>query len=253
MFFSFLPQNEIGDCHCSEDTYDLGNRCMPTGTMAIIISAVSLVIALILGSLLLSHRRKKNDEVWHVNDEDLEFGHPVEVIGQGAFGMVLLAHYRGTKVAIKRVIPNNDRRKRSGSVVSFGSNSRKQYGSQEGDLADLESGNRSGSVDQSTPATDDDSSSVSGGLRVLDDLTRIEQKTALHRLLPFMFTAKSSSHNLRILGKFSQGSVSTKRSLFELFCPACDEAGRRRSEFVTEMRLLSRLRHPCRYCHILLT
>jgi hypothetical protein len=44
--------------------------------------------------------------MWHVNPEELNFSHPVEVIGQGAFGVVLAAEYRGTRVAIKRVIEN---------------------------------------------------------------------------------------------------------------------------------------------------
>ena len=81
----------------------------------------------------------------------------MEVIGQGAFGVVLPAHYRGTKVAITRVIPSSDRRSRPASVASFGSSSRKQHGSTEGDLGDLEGGNRSGPIDQLTPAGDDKS------------------------------------------------------------------------------------------------
>ena len=224
---------------------------MPTGTMAILISAMSLVVAFLLACLLLRHRRKKNDQVWHVNEEELQFGHPPEVIGQGSFGVVLLAHYRGTKVAIKRVIATNDRRGRSGSVASSGATQKldkSRDGSQEdADLGDLEGGNRTGPSNQPTQAGDDDSSSSgSDGLGVLDDMTRMEQKTTLQRWLPFMGSTKSTSgNNLSILGKFSQSSVSTKRSVVEMFCPLCDEAGRRRAEFVTEMRLLSRLRHPC--------
>ena len=41
-------------------------------------------------------------------------GHSVEVIGQGAFGVVWLAEYRGTKVAIKRALPWIDQRQRIG-------------------------------------------------------------------------------------------------------------------------------------------
>lgn len=57
--------------------------------------------------------------MWHVNAEELNFSHPVEVIGQGAFGVVLAAEYRGTRVAIKRVVPQKENtRSRGGSVVS---------------------------------------------------------------------------------------------------------------------------------------
>ena len=41
--------------------------------------------------------------------DELYFDDPVEVIGQGSFGVVLLAEYRGTKVAIKRVLPFKDK------------------------------------------------------------------------------------------------------------------------------------------------
>jgi hypothetical protein len=54
--------------------------------------------------------------MWHVNPEELNFSHPVEVIGQGAFGVFVAAEYRGTRVAIKRVIENT--RPKAGSVVS---------------------------------------------------------------------------------------------------------------------------------------
>ncbi|KAL3926631.1 MAG: hypothetical protein SGBAC_013398, partial [Bacillariaceae sp.] len=243
-----MASNEVGDCQCSIDTYDLGNWCMPTGTMAIIISVVSLIVAFLLGSLVLRHRRKKNDQVWHVNEEELQFGHPVEVIGQGSFGVVLLAHYRGTKVAIKRVIADNERRRRSGSVASSwgATTSQRRNGSQEdADLGDLEGGNGTNPANQLTSAAGDSSSSGSDGLGVLDDMTRMEQKTFLQRWLPMLGSTKSTSgNNLRIIGKFSQTSMSTKRSLFQIVCPGCDDAGRRRAEFVTEMRLLSRLRHP---------
>ena len=36
--------------------------------------------------------------------EDLKFESPPRVIGRGSFGLVLLADYRGTKVAVKRVV-----------------------------------------------------------------------------------------------------------------------------------------------------
>jgi serine/threonine protein kinase len=239
MHVFLCPQNAVGECQCSEDTHDLGNWCMPTDTMAIIISAVSLVVVFLFASLLLRHRRKKNDEVWHVNEEELQFGHPVEVIGQGSFGVVLLAHYRGTKVAIKRVISTNDRRGRSGSVASSWVDpatcpQKRDGSSEDADLGDVEGGNSTNPLHQLTPpgGDDDSSSTVSDGLGVLDDLTPKDQQTPLQRWLPFMDKAKSlSRNNLRILGKFSQNSVSTKFSLFQILCPFCDEAGRRRASF----------------------
>ena len=50
----------------------------------------------------MSYRNHKADEIWQVQIEELQFDDPVEVIGQGSFGVVLLAHYRGTKVALSK-------------------------------------------------------------------------------------------------------------------------------------------------------
>eukprot|EP00980_Cylindrotheca_fusiformis_P002369 scaffold544_cov88-Cylindrotheca_fusiformis.AAC.1 len=46
----------------------------------------------------------------------------------------------------------------------------------------------------------------------------------------------------------SQASGSSQtRTLFATILPWCDETTRRQEEFKEEMRLLSRLRHPCKY------
>lgn len=48
--------------------------------------------------------RLKADNIWRVQLADLVFGNPPEVIGQGSFGQVLRAEYRGTQVAVKRIM-----------------------------------------------------------------------------------------------------------------------------------------------------
>jgi len=37
--------------------------------------------------------------------DELKFDEPPEIIGRGTFGLVLKAEYRGTEVAVKRVMP----------------------------------------------------------------------------------------------------------------------------------------------------
>ena len=49
--------------------------------------------------------KKKLDGIWRVKPSDLKFDDPPVVIGRGTFGLVLLSTYRGTTVAVKRVIP----------------------------------------------------------------------------------------------------------------------------------------------------
>jgi len=65
-----------------------------------------VVICAFLLLLVREKRRKKKDAfLWKVALRDLQFSDPLEVIGQGSFGRVLLAEYRGTQVAVKQVLP----------------------------------------------------------------------------------------------------------------------------------------------------
>jgi serine/threonine protein kinase len=217
---------------------------VPTGTFAAILASVGLLVVLQVGWCLLRYKRRKSDEVWHVNHEELDFSHPVEVIGQGAFGVVLLADYRGTKVAIKRVLPLQPKAKvrGTGSVASVPSN--KSVPDLVEANSDPEGGTQSaGSSRRECINTGGDESS-SAGFDFLGTMSR--RQKGLQRWLPSFFSGNATRSNLSILGTASGGSTTTKSWLGMIF-PRCDENSRRQEEFLTEMRLLSRLRHPCEY------
>jgi len=67
------------------------------------VAIATILIALL--SMFYMHRQRRSDSIWELQHDDLKFGEPPKVIGQGKFGLVLLAEYRGTLVAVKRVIP----------------------------------------------------------------------------------------------------------------------------------------------------
>jgi serine/threonine protein kinase len=191
--------------------------------------------------------------MWQVNHEELHFSHPVEVIGQGAFGVVLLAEYRGTKVAIKRVLPFQEKRTRSGSVASVGSATKDATPEQ--DEKDIEKQFDGDTNPEAVTGsfgikraclTGTGSKSSTNDLDFLGGLSFGGKKTRLQRWLPFLFPDETTRYNMSILGTASAGS-STAKSLFARMCPNCDATSRRQQEFMTEMRLLSRLRHPCEY------
>eukprot|EP00588_Corethron_pennatum_P025593 CAMPEP_0194329350 /NCGR_PEP_ID=MMETSP0171-20130528/47953_1 /TAXON_ID=218684 /ORGANISM="Corethron pennatum, Strain L29A3" /LENGTH=136 /DNA_ID=CAMNT_0039090057 /DNA_START=84 /DNA_END=490 /DNA_ORIENTATION=+ len=70
-------------------------------------------------NIFFSDNFKLSDSVWTVNLSDLHFDDPREVIGRGTFGSVLLAEYRGTSVAVKRVIPPRSTSKAGSSNIDM--------------------------------------------------------------------------------------------------------------------------------------
>ena len=77
-----------------------------------LILGVSAGVAFLLGVLVFlfyENKRKQNDSVWKIEKEDIKFDEPAQIIGRGTFGLVLLGEYRGTQVAVKRVIPQRSK------------------------------------------------------------------------------------------------------------------------------------------------
>eukprot|EP00980_Cylindrotheca_fusiformis_P010498 scaffold2325_cov126-Cylindrotheca_fusiformis.AAC.8 len=214
----FMVASDIGVCECSTEGINLFGHCISRNLFIGVVAAISAV-----------------------NTEELHFSHPVEVIGQGGFGLVLLAEYRGTKVAIKRVLPLLDRTKgkRSGSALSL---SRKEPDNSDEKVHDEVAPDvESGSIDAGIKTKSmSDSDNILG---FIDSLSFGVRRKGLKKWIPFLHRNEATTQSLSILGTASGGS-STNRGFFAaLSC--CDEHTRRREEFKEEMRLLSRLRHPC--------
>ena len=216
---------------------------MSEGAFAGIMSGVCVSIGFVIVLFYIAYKKKKNDEVWHVSVEELHFSHPVKIVGQGAFGVVLLAEYRGTKVAIKRVLPKKDKSKRSGSVASIDSVGCLS-GSEVGDHEDIETGEAGGT----TSGAGGTNSGTTSGFGDLDFLGRFSfngrKRGGFRRWFGGRHKDESSKYNLSILGSVSAGA-SMSRGIATWIFPSCNETTRRHEEFKEEMRLLSRLRHPC--------
>lgn len=191
---------------------------------AVAVTAVLLAIYL----LIREHKKKSNDAVWKVSKEELKFAEPPVVLGRGSFGMVLQAEYRGTQVAVKRVLPRNFSHGSSAgddnSVFEKVSRESPIIDSVE-DLSTIEEG-------QAAPSQ----SSVMGSM-----------KSAGLKSGPFSPEAGSwggiglssqSSAQVqpsRSSGTPSWGSKRKDRRAFQ----------KMRNDFIEEMRYISRLRHPC--------
>lgn len=91
--------------------------------------AILIIIVLVWARI----EKRKADNIWRVQIEDLIFGNPPEVIGQGSFGQVLRAEYRGTQVAVKRIVSSAC--KGSTASTSAGMTSSYKTGSTNGRLS----------------------------------------------------------------------------------------------------------------------
>ena len=230
----------------------------------IIFTAVFLVLGIVV-FLYLGYKKKQSDSVWHIHVEEIHFNEPPEVIGQGGFGVVILGQYRGTKVAVKRVLPPVKSRGHSGSLRSGrseGAESEEIMGVDRGPQTKGAKKNKDKEKDKTKAVKfgesprDLESQSVSKshsrllGGSYCGSNNDWEKLLMMHHsgndVFKIMDSATTSDHGS---GGVFDGSAIGSRSSVMMRCLQMwlrlDEHSRRVGEFVNEMRLLSRLRHPC--------
>ncbi|KAG7339958.1 adenylate and guanylate cyclase catalytic domain containing protein [Nitzschia inconspicua] len=266
-----------GACVCENNTYEMMGSCIESAYFFFIIFSSVFIFVGFSVFLYLSYKKKQNDQVWHINVEELHFNEPPEVIGQGGFGVVVLGQYRGTKVAVKRVLPPSKKRKgssRHGSNTSDGLHSGcLQSGSLEIDKSksfsiemdskktraqpkkkdkkngkdknenpekEVKFGETSGDIEEGAKKSRE-SLILSSSKTDWEKLLHMHQSDNVLRLLE---SATASNHGS---GTWGEG-YGSHQSLASQVCPLWlqfDEHARLKQDFIVEMRLLSRLRHPC--------
>ncbi|CAB9520615.1 Ephrin type-B receptor 3 (Fragment) [Seminavis robusta] len=225
--------NSSGECVCKGNYVSMGGACVP---YAVLLPAIFVPLCFLVAIVALWYVGKKQreaDAIWRVDYADLKFTDTV--LGQGTFGEVLLAEYRGTQVAVKHVLPpkvgSDDPRASlvgvhipEGRVAAIEGHreSRDQYLEE-----DLETGSDTGSL---TPLPE-----------FAPKEPRKRSSDAFGLVSGYRVGTKSNLYLRDIRGR-SCGKGSTERT----------SAGASRSrhsklkrDFVQEMRLLSKLRHPC--------
>lgn len=272
------PDDE-GNCICMDGNVEIGGNCTSTTVLAVTGSILGLIAFAIVGYFVIRHKNYTNDLVWHVNADELMFGDPPEVIGEGAFGVVLLAEYRGTKVAIKKALKNS-RSKGSGGgrgstsgfleeipegaqvAVSLGADTHSSGYLSNPELGDSESStSEKEDVENQLVEASARTSGVlkkNGGLRGSTSFVGSNNRSRQSGGLDLGFLTdrfgkrgrggrRSDNFNeaLHAIVSTSAASMLETRSSFARLCPWFDEGARREEAFVSEMRLLSSLRHPC--------
>ncbi|CAB9522693.1 activated protein kinase catalytic subunit alpha-1 [Seminavis robusta] len=93
-----------GNCICDNSTIELPSGCMPLG---VFIPAVMVPIILAAAAGMFCYlwrKRQQEDLVWQIASKELCFDSPPNVLGRGRFGMVYLGTFRGTEVAVKKLL-----------------------------------------------------------------------------------------------------------------------------------------------------
>ncbi|GKY96362.1 hypothetical protein MPSEU_000595800 [Mayamaea pseudoterrestris] len=178
--------------------------------------ALPIALAFILGVgafIWLESKRRRNDSVWKVDRGELKFSEPPVVIGQGTFGTVLLAEYRGTQVAVKHVIP----RRKCDRTTSSSHHDTDHSRSTDNDA--------SHSDDEEMGAVKGFGRSSWGGA----SLSLATASTAVTSR--FNKSGNNAGHLSTPMAQRRESDFAWRRRL--------------RQEFLDEMRYLSKLRHPC--------
>lgn len=228
--------------------YDPKDSISNTTILVAVLVPVCLLISVgIFVFLYIERKHRVADLIWKIKKEELKFDDPPETVGRGTFGLVVKAEYRGTIVAVKRVIPPknwenrgvfwdyllttessssednkvkivnmHDSVTRQKDMVLERIPDNEELGTRE-NLSDLEAGITKLYHSQKRRPTVD--SSVSG-------LSSTIQTHSGN-------TSSELTDNTRKWTRFF-GSSSTVRNFDQL-----------KQDFVVEMRVLSKLRHPC--------
>ncbi|CAJ1951408.1 unnamed protein product [Cylindrotheca closterium] len=172
------------------------------------------LLAVVLVYLFFERKRKQSDTLWYIKSEELYFDDPPEIIGRGGFGLILKAEYRGTHVAVKRVLPprfreNNKRRFR---------NSVRTDSTEKTTLGELKESDKEGDKDVENVTDNIGMKSVG--------------ENSMPHILTMTGSVREGSNPLKMSsnGRNSAGE-GTRRQL--------------RKTFMREMRYLSKLRHSC--------
>ena len=186
--------------------------------IAAIIVPLSVVCIIAGVYLYTNHKKRLADSVWSIQVEELKFDEPPEIIGRGTFGLVLLAEYRGTPVAVKRVLPPRDGKKSLKESTTLS--------------------------DHMHLSTKFNSGSSFDFLSSQDATFDITSSTGTHNTDPgrssFEIVKKrAQKRSSSILGRVSflneSGVMNHQR----------DTYAQLKADFIKEMRHLSKLRHPC--------
>jgi len=235
-----------GDCAICRTFVVSGSFCMDAVALGVI-SVVALA-AILAAYLAFRSFHRNSSGLWQVKPDELTFASPPEVLGRGTFGLVVRAEYRGTAVAVKRVIPPDEKR----FFVGFGDfasctvqvlpkpqpSKRFRSGSTPRRLRTWHPTTTSGSLTP-TPRSRVSVNGHTDSDTIQTDMEAVQSESGNSFFPPgcdtFSLTPGTPKGSVfkRVRSRFMCCRTSAERRMADL-----------RSDFIHEMRMLSKLRHP---------
>ena len=235
------------------------------------------VVVLIALSTLVTYKMTYSDAFWTIRKDELVFDSPPLVLGKGSYGVVIRASFRGSYVAVKRVLPSSQTAKKAS--VSTGMFSMQDpavleairvqgSGSTQNGVLRSHSGTKSGSLGRGTDqrgrtngetsastvpdvnfsGRGDNSQGRPAEAPARNGSGGSDVEVSIRGDKSIQMRSGSNSNSLDVLGGENQGSGSRTTSFLSfLFSGKTRMASRSRmyNNFIKEMRVISRLRHPC--------
>jgi hypothetical protein len=247
-----------------------GGTCVSLEGVVPAIVLPIMLIFVVCGYLLYRRKVERADQLWRIDAKDIKFASPPEVLGKGAFGIVVKASYFGTNVAVKGAMAVDGQ---NGSIWMAQTSVGQQQQMPERAMpkTDVWEFLRLGSTfDQKAESIDAYSESsttappceADPAKQALDSIRVKSQKAhVVHVGNPLGESSGNEGGTvgmtsaLRSTMKSSQarGGYEPRKGLpgplAVLSCGLFDSAASKRrkgnKKFIDEMRMLSRLRHPC--------
>ena len=227
-----------GACICVPNSVEIAGSCTRYAVLLPSILVPLFFLGLLCVHLYVRHKRKQSDHVWLIKTTDLIFDQPPEILGRGTFGLVVRAEYRGTQVAVKRVIPpasyakggltdsvalgkdptTSSGENRLGSLLARPSTNTKRRKSND----DYFAFSRTDPLGSTTSACGVNGHPLTSTASTNAGLNSVDTVDAHENALDALKQAPTST--ARVSGK---------------------QYSKLKDDFIHEMRLLSKLRHPC--------
>mmetsp|Transcript_40284 Transcript_40284/g.75437 ORF Transcript_40284/g.75437 Transcript_40284/m.75437 type:complete len:576 (-) Transcript_40284:840-2567(-) len=117
---NFVPSEQDAKCVCRPGykllegelvCVEMAKGSEEAVVMIIVGAVLSVVIlAILVGGGVYYVSSHRQDDSWKISLDELQFPEPPVVLGTGTYGQVLLADFRSTPVAVKRVLPKTNAR-----------------------------------------------------------------------------------------------------------------------------------------------